>query len=61
MINPDMTFLVRELPPSEIGLPIQIYVFCKDKVWANYETIQADIFDHILAVVPVVILECFQK
>ena len=52
MINQDMTFLVRQLQPSQYGLPIEIYVFSKDKVWANYEDIQADIFDHILAVVP---------
>ena len=52
MINQDMTFLVRQLQPSQYGLPIEIYVFSKDQVWANYEAIQADIFDHILAVVP---------
>ncbi len=51
-INKDMTFLVRQLPPSEYGLPIEVYVFSNDIVWANYEAIQADIFDHILAVVP---------
>ena len=61
MINPNMTFLVRQLPPSEIGLPIQIYVFCRDQVWANYEAIQADIFDHILAVVPEFDLQVFQN
>ena len=43
-INKDMTFLIRQLPPSENGLPIEIYVFSKDTVWANYEAIQADIF-----------------
>lgn len=51
-INQDMTFLIRQLPPTENGLPIEIYVFSRDKEWANYEAIQADIFDHILAVVP---------
>jgi len=51
-INKSMTFLIRQLQPTEHGLPIEIYVFSKDKVWANYEAIQADIFDHILAVVP---------
>jgi miniconductance mechanosensitive channel len=51
-INKDMTFLIRQLAPTENGLPIEIYVFSKDKVWANYEAIQADIFDHVLAVVP---------
>jgi len=60
-INKDMTFLIRQLPPSENGLPIEIYVFSKDKVWANYEAIQADIFDHILAVVPEFDLRVYQN
>ena len=47
-----MTFLVRQLQPTEKGLPIEIYVFSNDPVWASYEALQADIFDHILAVVP---------
>ena len=60
MINQDMTFLVRQLAPTDHGLPLEIYVFCKDIVWANYEAIQADIFDHILAVVPEFDLRVFQ-
>lgn len=50
MINTDMTFLIRQLAPTQHGLPLEIYVFCKDKVWANYEAVQADIFDHLLAI-----------
>jgi miniconductance mechanosensitive channel len=61
MINRQMTFLIRQLPPAEHGLPIEIYVFSKDKVWANYEAIQADIFDHILAVVPEFDLRVYQN
>ncbi len=61
MINRDMTFLVRQLAPSPQGLPIEIYVFCKDKAWVNYEGIQADIFDHILAVVPEFDLKVYQQ
>ena len=61
MINQEMTFLIRQLPPAEHGLPVEIYVFCKDKVWANYEAIQSDIFDHILAVVPEFDLKVFQS
>ncbi len=61
MINQEMTFLIRQLAPSEHGLPIEIYVFCKDKVWANYEGIQADIFDHILSIVPEFDLKVFQN
>ena len=61
MINKDMTFLIRQLPPTEHGLPIEIYVFSKDQVWANYEAIQADIFDHVLAVVPEFDLRVYQN
>ncbi len=60
LINQRMTFLVRQLAPGEKGLPIEIYVFSKDKVWANYERIQADIFDHLLAAVPEFGLRVFQ-
>ena len=60
MINMDMTFLVRQLPPSGNGLPLEIYVFCRDKAWANYEAIQSDIFDHLLAILPEFDLRVFQ-
>ncbi|MBS0012218.1 MAG: mechanosensitive ion channel [Bacteroidales bacterium] len=60
-IHNDMTFLIRQLPVSEKGLPIEIYVFSKDQEWANYEAIQADIFDHLLAVVPEFGLRVFQN
>ncbi len=61
MINMEMTFLVRQLAPSEHGLPIEIYVFSRDQEWANYESIQSNIFDHILAVVPEFDLRVFQE
>jgi len=60
-INNDMTFLVRQLQPSETGLPIEIYVFSKEKQMSSYEAIQADIFDHILAVIPEFELRVFQN
>lgn len=60
-IHNDMTFLVRQLPVTEKGLPIEIYVFSKDQEWARYEAIQADIFDHLLAVVPEFGLRVFQN
>ncbi|MHC4439341.1 MAG: mechanosensitive ion channel family protein, partial [Planctomycetota bacterium] len=60
-IHQNMTFLVRHLEPTPNGLPIQIYVFSNDQVWANYEAIQADIFDHILAVIPKFELRVFQN
>ncbi|MCK5228530.1 MAG: mechanosensitive ion channel family protein, partial [Desulfobulbaceae bacterium] len=59
-IHQNMTFLVRHLSPTSQGLPIEIYIFSRDTVWANYEGIQADIFDHILAVVPEFELRTFQ-
>ena len=54
------TFLVRQLQPTEHGLPIEIYVFSLDTKWVNYENIQADIFDHILSIVPEFELRVFQ-
>jgi miniconductance mechanosensitive channel len=56
-----MTFLVRQLKPTERGMPIEIYVFSKDQRWAQYEAIQADIFDHIIAVLPLFKLRVFQN
>jgi len=60
-IHQQMTFLVRQLAPTEHGLPLEIYVFSNDQVWANYEAIQSDIFDHLLAVVPQFELRIFQN
>ncbi len=60
-IHQELTFLVRQLQPTPEGLPIQIYVFTKDTRWANYEGIQADIFDHILAVIPEFGLSVYQR
>ena len=60
-IHQHMTFLIRQLPPTEHGVPIEIYVFSKDQVWANYEAIQSDIFDHILAVTTEFDLRVFQN
>ena len=59
-INTDLTFLIRHLAPTSQGLPLEIYVFSRDKVWANYEKIQADIFDHLLAIIPEFGLRVFQ-
>lgn len=59
-IHQRMTFLVRQLPPGPQGLPLEIYVFTNDTAWANYEAIQSDIFDHILAVAPQFGLKVFQ-
>ena len=61
MVHQDMTFLVRQLAPTAQGLPIEIYVFSRDQVWSNYEDIQADIFDHILAIAPAFDLSVYQS
>lgn len=60
-INKEMTFLVRHLQPTDTGIPIEIYVFSSEQAWAKYESIQADIFDHILAVLPEFELQVFQN
>jgi miniconductance mechanosensitive channel len=60
-IRQDMIQMVRQLPPKEYGLPIELYMFAKTTDWSEYETIQADIFDHILAVAPLFGLRLFQN
>ncbi len=60
-INTKMTFLIRQLQPSEMGIPIEIYVFSKVQDWAEYEDIQSDIFDHIFASVGRFDLQIFQN
>jgi miniconductance mechanosensitive channel len=52
---------VRQLAPTPEGLPLEIYVFTTDTRWAHYEAIQADIFDHILAIVPEFGLSVYQR
>lgn len=61
MVNQEMTLLVRQLEPTPKGLPIQIYIFSKEKRWVPYEDIQSDIFDHLLAVLPEFDLRVFQS
>lgn len=50
-LNQEMSLMVRQLQPSSKGLPIELYCFSKTKVWAEYEVVMADIFDHLFAVV----------
>lgn len=59
-INKDMFLMVRHLAPTNQGIPIEIYCFSNDKKWENYEHIQANIFDHLLAAVPYFNLEIFE-
>ena len=60
-INQEMTLMVRQLAPTEHGLPIEIYAFTNDIKWAVYETVQADIFDHLFAVAPEFGIQLFQN
>ena len=55
-----LTFLVRQLEPGPKGLPIEVYVFTRTTAWVEYEDIQADIFDHLLAAAPEFDLRVFQ-
>ena len=60
-IHNEMTFLVRQLSPESDGLPIEIYVFSSDTNWVNYEAIQSNIFDHLLAILKEFDLRVFQN
>ncbi len=60
-INTSLTFLIRHLEPGPTGLPIEIYVFANTTQWSPYEDIQADVFDHIFAIVPQFELRIFQN
>lgn len=59
-IHQEMPFLIRQLEPSEKGLPIEIYVFTKGADWIYYEGVQSDLFDHFLAILPRFHLRAFQ-
>jgi miniconductance mechanosensitive channel len=60
-INQNLALLVRQLAPTDSGLPLEIYCFSSEKDWVNYESLQADIFDHLLAVAKEFDLKVFQK
>ncbi|SMF61786.1 mechanosensitive ion channel family protein [Allosphingosinicella indica] len=60
-ITGGMTLLVRQLAPGPDGLPIEIYCFTATTAWAEYEDIQADIFDHLIAIMPEFGLRLFQQ
>lgn len=60
-VHKDYTLLIRQLQPTSTGLPLELYIFTTDTLWKNYERIQADIFDHILAIIPEFDLAVFQE
>ena len=59
-IHPDMTLMVRMLQPTPEGVPLELYCFTNTTAWVDYETIQSDIFDHLLAILPEFGLRAFQ-
>ena len=60
-LRADLTLMVRQLEPTENGLPIEVYCFSNNIQWVEYERIQADIFDHLLSSLPNFNLEIFQN
>lgn len=60
-INQNMTRIVRQLQPTEYGVPLQVYVFSLEKDWVKYEEIQSDLFDHIIAAAPLFDLKIYQR
>lgn len=60
-LRQDMTVMVRQMPPGSEGLPIEIYCFTNTIAWVQYEGIQADIFDHLYAILPEFGLRVFQN
>ena len=60
-LNHNLTMMVRQLQPTEFGVPLQIYAFSSDKQWVNYEEIQSDIFDHIISAATMFDLKIYQK
>ncbi|WNC72279.1 mechanosensitive ion channel family protein [Thalassotalea psychrophila] len=59
-VHNDMTCMVRQLKPTEVGVSLELYFFSNDINWVNYEAIQADIFDHLFAIAPLFELRVFQ-
>lgn len=60
-IHQEMMLLVRQLQPGATGIPLEVYCFTNDTRWVVYEKIQSDIFDHLLAILPVFDLRVFQQ
>ena len=53
--------MVRQLQPTADGIPLELYFFSSTTVWVDYESIQADVFDHVLAIIPEFGLRVFQR
>ena len=60
-LNHNLTMMVRQMQPTEFGVPLQIYAFSSDKQWIHYEDIQSDIFDHVISAAAMFDLKIYQK
>ncbi len=60
-VNHEMTCMVRQLQPTETGIPLELYFFSANKNWVPYEGVQGDVFDHVLAIIPEFGLRVFQN
>ncbi|MGI6321532.1 MAG: mechanosensitive ion channel family protein [Bacteroidales bacterium] len=60
-VSKEATSMVRHLQPTEKGIPLEVYCFSSEKAWVKYEEVQADIFDHIFAIIPQFELRIFQS
>lgn len=60
VVAQNLDLIIAQREPTQFGVPIEVYFFLSDKVWAEYETIQSDIFDHLLAMAPVFGLRLYQ-
>ena len=59
-VRQDLTLIVRQLESGATGVPLELYLFTSTTAWVEYEKIQADIFDHLFAILPIFDLEVFQ-
>lgn len=60
-VNQELICMVRQLQPTDHGIPMELYFFCSIKDWVPYEAVQADVFDHVLAIIPEFDLQVFQS
>ena len=61
VVNTELNCMVRHLQPTDHGLPVELYFFSNVKDWIPYEAVQADVFDHVLAIIPEFDLRVFQS
>lgn len=60
-VHQDMIMMVRMMEPTAEGIPVEVYCFTDDTAWVNYERIQGDIFDHLIAILPEMSLQLYQS